>query len=179
MMRLRVLLFLLAALVALVAAESAPTFCKCTCFTNSTIVRLGPKDSASPSPGSSSTNAQSFLRSLNPFTAEPPLSISKRAASSSCAQCTRAFCLAYNLPICKNAEEKDVVTMCFQRDSRKDMIIVWAFIVGTLGLLGWAGVKRAVEYREGKKAAVASGGIGLPSRADRGNYTPVGTTGER
>ncbi|ETS73094.1 hypothetical protein PFICI_15269 [Pestalotiopsis fici W106-1] len=179
MMRFRVLLLLLGALVALAAAESAPTFCKCTCFTNSTIVRLGPKDSASSSPADPSTNTQSLFRSLNPFTAEPPPSISKRAASSSCAQCTRAFCLAYNLPICKNAEEKDVVTMCFQRDSRKDMIIVWAFIVGTLGLLGWAGVKRAVEFREGKKAAAASGRIGLPSRADRGSYAPVGATGGR
>jgi hypothetical protein len=59
------------------------------------------------------------------------------------------------------------------------MIIVWAFIVGTLGLLGWAGVKRAVEFRDGKKAAAASGNIGLPSRADRGSYAPVGTTGDR
>ncbi|KAI0129909.1 putative MFS transporter [Xylariales sp. AK1849] len=174
-----ILLLLYGALTVLAAAESAPTFCKCTCFSNSTIVRLGPKDSSSdPSAGSSSLSSQSnthqLLRSLNPFTSDPaPSSRSKRAASSSCTQCTRAFCLAYNLPICKNAEEKDVVTMCFQRDSRKDMIIVWAFILGTAGLLGWAAVKKAVEMREGKKAATA-GGIGLPSQQDRGAYAPVG-----
>ncbi|KAK6080544.1 hypothetical protein SCUP234_05090 [Seiridium cupressi] len=173
MLRLNLLILLLGALVALAAAESVPTFCKCTCFSNSTIVRLGPKDSTS-SPAT--PNTRSLLRSLNPFTSEPAASISKRAASASCTQCTRAFCLAYNLPICKNAQEKDVVTMCFQRDSRKDMIIVWGFIVGTLGLLGWAGVKRAVEFREGKKAA-AAGGIGLPSSQDRGAYVPVGDVG--
>jgi hypothetical protein len=84
--------------------------------------------------------------------------------------------LAYNLPICKDAEEKDVVTMCFQRDSRKDMIIVWGFIVGTLGLLCWAGVKRFVEFREGKKGTSAGGGIGLPTREGLGSYAPVGAT---
>lgn len=159
---------------------AVPTFCKCTCFTNSTIVRLGPKDGASSSSSSSSTSStRALLRSLNPFTGEQPPSLESRAASSSCTQCTRAFCLAYNLPICKDAEEKDVVTMCFQRDSRKDMIIVWGFIVGTLGLLGWAGVKRAVEFREGKRKAAAAGGLGLPSSEDRGSYVPVGGVGGR
>ena len=38
--------------------------------------------------------------------------------------------------------------MCFQRDSNKDKIIVWAFIVGTVGLLGWAMFKRVMEWRE-------------------------------
>jgi len=41
--------------------------------------------------------------------------------------------------------------MCFQRDSNKDRIIVWGFILGTTGLLGWAAVKRVLEMREGKK----------------------------
>ncbi|KAH8201441.1 hypothetical protein TruAng_004365 [Truncatella angustata] len=188
---------------------AAPTFCKCTCFSNSTIVRLGPKDSSSSSPagGSSpspnrnddgSNNPNLFLRSLNPFTTFPPPpshlnnnNNDKRAASTSCAQCTRAFCLGYNLPICEHAEEKDVVTMCFQRDSRKDMIIVWGFIVGTLGLLGWAALKRLVELREDRsKIAGASplgggggsgigmglpgGGVGGGRREDRGAYAPVG-----
>ena len=76
--------------------------------------------------------------------------VGARAASSSCAQCNRAFCLNYNLPICKDAEEKDVVTSCFQRDSRKDQIIVWGFILGTAGLLGWAGLRRLLELRGGK-----------------------------
>lgn len=162
-------------------STAAPTFCKCTCFTNSTIVRLGPKDSSTGSDPVSAPSTQPpssrslFLRSLNPFTTLEP-DHEKRAASSSCAQCTRAFCLAYNLPICKKAEEKDVVTMCFQRDSRKDMIIVWGFIVGTLGLLGWAAVKRVVEVSEQKRMA-GRGAIGLPSSVDRGAYAPVGGTG--
>ncbi|KAK8097808.1 uncharacterized protein PG998_013294 [Apiospora kogelbergensis] len=163
-------------------APSAPTFCKCTCFKNSTIVPLGPKDASDTTPSHAkppppTTNSQ-FLRSLNPFTTDEPSHhhLTARAASASCAQCTRKFCLDYGFPFCKKAEEKDVVTMCFQRDSRKDQIIVWGFIFGTLGLLGWAGAKRVSEMREDKqKAAAGGGGIGLPGGGgqDRGNYVPV------
>jgi len=39
--------------------------------------------------------------------------------------------------------------MCFQRDSNKDKIIVWAFITGTLGLLGWAAFKKVMALRQG------------------------------
>lgn len=49
--------------------------------------------------------------------------------------------------------------MCFQRDSRKDQIIVWCFIIGTAGLLGWAAVKRALEAKGGL-AGVELPGIG-------------------
>ena len=38
-------------------------------------------------------------------------------------------------------------TTCFQRDSRKDQIVVLAFIAGTLGLLGWAAVRKVLEKR--------------------------------
>ena len=62
--------------------------------------------------------------------------------------CNRAFCLSQRLPICKNAEEKDVFTTCFQRDSRKDQIVVLTFIAATLGLLGWAGVKKVIEKKK-------------------------------
>lgn len=48
------------------------------------------------------------------------------------------------------------MAMCFQRDSRKDQIIVWCFILGTAGLLGWAAVKRVLEAKGGL------GGVGLP-----------------
>jgi hypothetical protein len=40
--------------------------------------------------------------------------------------------------------------MCFQRDSNKDRIIVWGFLLGTTGLLGWAAFKKVAEIREGK-----------------------------
>ncbi|KAK5467762.1 hypothetical protein LTS15_000735 [Exophiala xenobiotica] len=62
-----------------------------------------------------------------------------------CADCTRAFCLDYNLPICKNAEEEDVFTTCFQRDSLKDETVVVVFIFATAGLLGWALVKPWID----------------------------------
>lgn len=91
-------------------------------------------------------------------TAPPP-----RSASTSCSECTKAFCLGQGIDFCKDAEEDDVFTMCFQRDSNKDRIIVWGFIFGTLGLLGWAAFKRVVEWREGR--AISRGDV---------NYVPVG-----
>lgn len=86
---------------------------------------------------------------------------SKRAqASPSCNQCNKAFCLSQSLPICKDAADKDVVTMCFQRDSRKDQIIVWGFILGTAGLLGWAGAQKVMAMR-GQGSFAGLPGLGL------------------
>lgn len=122
-----------------------PTFCKCTCFTNSTIIELGPASDNHPS-----------LRHRSP---SPAYQNDKRAASASCDQCNRDFCLQkYNLPICRDAEDKDVSTQCFQRDSVKDRVIVWGFIVGTAGLLGWAGVRGVLEGRV--KQSGGTGGLG-------------------
>ncbi|KAI1170787.1 hypothetical protein F4777DRAFT_93779 [Nemania sp. FL0916] len=136
-------LLLLGALACTAAAESAPLFCKCTCFKNSTLIQLS-------GPG--------------------------RGQQASCAECTRGFCLAQNLPICKavvNADT-DVFSACIQRDSRKDQIIVWGFILGTAGLLAWAAAKRVNEMRAARKATATSG-RGLDDRA-RGPYTPVAGT---
>lgn len=94
---------------------------------------------------------------------------------ASCTQCTHAFCLAQNLPICKDTAENDVLSTCIQRDSRKDQIIVWGFILGTAGLLAWAAAKRLNELREGKKNAAGAAGLGLGAR-DRGPYMPVSGT---
>jgi hypothetical protein len=44
-------------------------------------------------------------------------------------------------------EEKDVFTTCFQRDSRKDQIVVVTFIMVTGGLLGWSAVRKVLERR--------------------------------
>jgi hypothetical protein len=63
--------------------------------------------------------------------------------------CNRAFCISQRLPICKGAEEKDVFTTCFQRDSRKDQIVVVTFIMVTVGLLGWAAIRKILERRKG------------------------------
>lgn len=57
------------------------------------------------------------------------------------------------LPICKGAEEKDIYTICFQRDSTKDQIVVVTFIMVTVGLLGWSAVRKVLERRN-----VGSGG---------------------
>ncbi|KYK60241.1 MFS transporter [Drechmeria coniospora] len=86
----------------------------------------------------------------------------RRSASASCSECTKAFCLSQGIGFCKDAKDENVVTMCFQRDSNKDKIIVWGFILGTVGLLGWTAFKRVVEWRDGR-------GI---SRQDI-NYTPM------
>ncbi|KAK1836758.1 putative MFS transporter [Podospora conica] len=128
-------------------AATIPTFCKCTCFTNSTIIELGPASDNHPS-----------LRLRSPL--HDTVVVDKRAASASCDQCNRDFCLKkYNLPICRDAEDKDVSTQCFQRDSVKDRVIVWGFILGTAGLLGWAGLKGVME-RQGVVGAGAGGGRG-------------------
>ncbi|KAI0888492.1 uncharacterized protein GGS22DRAFT_97967 [Annulohypoxylon maeteangense] len=189
MMRLQLFLLLIGVFASYVAAASAPTFCKCTCFKNSTLIQLGPQGNnpntfENANPNSKSTSnpsapppSEQALLSRSPT---PDLnSLEKRAASASCTQCTRGFCLSQHLPICKDAEENDVVAMCFQRDSRKDQIIVWGFILGTTGLLGWAATRRVIELREGKKGAALGlgGGSGGARGRDRGVYMPVGRDG--
>lgn len=59
-----------------------------------------------------------------------------------CNNCTRAFCLDQKLTICKEAKgEVDVTTSCFERESFKDQLIVYAFAGVTIGLLLWALVR--------------------------------------
>ncbi|KAK1981842.1 hypothetical protein LZ30DRAFT_591851, partial [Colletotrichum cereale] len=137
---------------------AAPTFCRCTCFKNSTIIALGPQH-----PDGQSGTAPS-RRDL------PSSDIHARAASTSCSQCTKAFCLSRGIDFCRDAIEENVQTMCFQRDSNKDRFIVWGFILGTAGLLGWAALKRVNELREGKRAADAA-----RAGSGRGNYSTVAT----
>ena len=112
-----------------------PSFCKCTCFTNSTIIPLS-------------------SHYTKPSADKSPNHLNLRATATSCAICNRAFCLEQRLPICKDAEEKDVFTTCFQRDSRKDQIVVLTFIAGTLGLLGWAAVRKVIEKRKNAGASI-------------------------
>ncbi|KAL1858324.1 hypothetical protein Daus18300_009942 [Diaporthe australafricana] len=175
MHRLSALILLLGAFASLAVAASAPTFCKCTCFTNSTIIEIKPKSSTGGSSSSSPPSqhqppaSEGGSGSSSP---DPPADdaadddenaglLSRRAqgsaSSPSCSQCNRSFCLSQSLPICKGAADKDVVTMCFQRDSRKDQVIVWGFILGTAGLLGWAGVQKVADLRQ--QHGVGGGGI--------------------
>jgi len=139
-------LLLLLAVFATVVSAGAPIFCKCTCFKNSTIIPLGPEHQQSDD------SQGSFRRSANLF--ENPFgSPSSRTASTSCSECTKNFCLSQGIDICEDAEEEDVMTLCFQRDSNKDKIIVWGFIVGTVGLLGWAAFKKVMTWRQDRSFA--------------------------
>ncbi|KXT00191.1 hypothetical protein AC578_7034 [Pseudocercospora eumusae] len=133
----------------------APTsFCKCTCFTNSTIIPLDTPSSAD----TSTTSKLLLLRDAWPpsLSALLPRDIlssnntENRVHGRRCTDCTKKFCLSYNLPICKDATEEHVFTTCFQRDSVKDQAVVWIFIIATVSLLAWAGIRPYVErWREG------------------------------
>ncbi|RPA97826.1 hypothetical protein L873DRAFT_1828846 [Choiromyces venosus 120613-1] len=68
---------------------------------------------------------------LIPITTSPP----------SCSECNRQFCLKQHLPICHDVGDDDIFTTCFQRDSAKDQAVVFIFIVATVGLLGYAGLR--------------------------------------
>lgn len=130
-----------------------PSFCKCTCGKNSTIISLDFE-----------TSESLLLRDLpasQQLSSAPPNILAKKAAASACAKCTKAFCLSQKLDICKDTKEEDVVTSCFQRDSNKDKIIVWGFIIGTVGLLSYALYKRIRQWREtGSYASYQTMGIG-------------------
>jgi len=135
---------------------AAPTFCKCTCFKNSTIIPLGPQ-------------SQILSKSSSPlfYDSHPPAS--RRSASASCARCTKSFCLEHRIPFCADAEEDDVATLCFQRDSNKDRIIVWGFMIGVVSLLGAAAVRRAMEWR-GRGDNGGLGGAGQTGVGARERY---------
>ncbi|KAH6842669.1 hypothetical protein B0I37DRAFT_448108 [Chaetomium sp. MPI-CAGE-AT-0009] len=186
MARIPVAIVLLLAVLATLASATVPSFCKCTCFQNSTIIALGPQHDNQPAappppppkkPPSSSNlpaAASSSSSSIAPPQSQPtsPARAATEAAenanplhpresSTSCKQCNRAFCMKYNLPICKDAEEKDIKTSCFQRDSPKDRVIVWGFLLGTAGLLGWAALRRVIDSaRERRQRRQGSGGMG-------------------
>ncbi|KAL2814757.1 hypothetical protein BJX63DRAFT_190501 [Aspergillus granulosus] len=103
-------LFLLFIIFASFALASSPaSFCKCTCFSNSTIIPLDPDKGDS----SSFNNAFHFLTRSEDIDS----SNDKRAGnyrSLSCNDCNRKFCLGYDLPTCKGAKEEDVLTTCFR-----------------------------------------------------------------
>ncbi|KAK3653676.1 hypothetical protein LTR56_004532 [Elasticomyces elasticus] len=129
-----VLLFLTLLSVAL--AASPTSFCKCTCFSNSTLIPLDdPTTNRKPSADDSKASAK---------------------GRRSCMDCNKQFCLDYHLPICQDATEADVFTTCFQRDSAKDQAIVFIFIIATGGLLAWAAIRPWVQkWRDNASAGQA------------------------
>ncbi|KAJ5752389.1 hypothetical protein N7520_009306 [Penicillium odoratum] len=143
------LLLTILSLTSLTLASTPTSFCKCTCFSNSTIIPLDPAKSSSGSP--SIDNVLSLdERAFESVEAnsEGDHDITPRAQkyrALSCNDCNRKFCLNYELPTCKGAKEEDVFTTCFQRDSRKDEAVVFIFIFATGGLLAWALAKPWIE----------------------------------
>ncbi|KAE8376205.1 hypothetical protein BDV26DRAFT_266187 [Aspergillus bertholletiae] len=137
------LLIAFLSLTTLTLASSPASFCKCTCFSNSTIIPLDPVK-----PETTALASLFHLLRRNDFTDDHD-NINERRASKyrslSCNDCNRKFCLDYDLPTCKDAKEEDVFTTCFQRDSRKDEAIVFIFIIATSGLLAWAVIKPWVQ----------------------------------
>ena len=115
--------------------QKAPTsFCKCTCFTNSTIIPLDDSPTTSGKPASNDADT------------------SKSHHQRTCNDCTKQFCLDYHLPICQDAKETDVFTTCFQRDSAKDETVVFIFIFATGGLLIWAAIRPWVQKWRNQRA---------------------------
>lgn len=98
--------------------QLAPTsFCKCTCFSNSTIIPLDPaKPSSSSSPESPLNYAFKFHERSAGISARSAglEERKKKYRALNCNDCTRKFCLGYDLPTCKGAKEDDVVTTCFR-----------------------------------------------------------------
>jgi len=159
------------------ARNSATSFCKCICFNNSTIIALNPPTA------SSATSERQNVGLLAHRDQDAPAPPKQHQHKLTCADCTRAFCLDYNLPICKNAREEDVFTTCFQRDSIKDETVVIIFLILTTGLLGWALIKpwidRLRERSAGREYVPVQQDQGQghpPSRVRRGAEGGVGSS---
>ncbi|KDB24201.1 hypothetical protein H109_03938 [Trichophyton interdigitale MR816] len=152
--RLQVLLLFIVPLLSLVSAGKPTSFCKCTCWTNSTIIPLGPPGSVAPlDPQPRDTlSFRDFISGRGNGVVKLPTPDGgegddevKDHGGRSCNDCNRRFCLDQHLPKCKGAVEENVFTTCFQRDSNKDKAVVFIFIIATASLLAWAAVKPWAE----------------------------------
>ncbi|EED18488.1 MFS transporter, putative [Talaromyces stipitatus ATCC 10500] len=141
-----------------VLAAKPSSFCKCTCFSNSTIIELRPintdkdlSDGLLKRRTTELTNLWGWDHKTAEIDAREEQKDDKnkqtpgRGRALTCSDCNRAFCLDYNLPKCKGAREEDVIATCFQRDSRKDEAVVIIFILATSGLLAWAVLRPWVQ----------------------------------
>ncbi len=85
----------------------APTsFCKCTCFTNSTIIPLDAPRSLPSRPG------EALFHRAPP--AEGSHEDRKEFRAGNCNDCNRQYCIDAHLPICKDAGVNDIVATCFR-----------------------------------------------------------------
>ncbi|KAI9799651.1 MAG: hypothetical protein M1833_003966 [Piccolia ochrophora] len=115
---------------------AATSFCKCSCAGEYEIIPLDDSPS-SKAPHHSKPDDSSSEESKDDKKKPTP-------GARNCNDCNRQFCLDYNLPKCKEVKEKEVVAICFQRDSAKDQAVVLIFIFATVGLLVWAAVRGLV-----------------------------------
>lgn len=99
------------------------SFCKCTCWTNSTIIPLGPPGSVAPlDPRSRDTlSFRDFISGRGNGAVKLPTpdggegdDEAKDHGGRSCNDCNRRFCLDQHLPKCKGAVEENVFTTCFR-----------------------------------------------------------------
>jgi hypothetical protein len=98
--------------VSLVLASERTSFCKCTCFSNSTIIQLGePTDKNGG--GLSILNSRDLPEFLLPREDDTKKD-DKKFRALTCNDCNRKLCLDYDLPKCKGASEQDVFTTCFR-----------------------------------------------------------------
>jgi len=119
------LLVVVLSLTNLSLAASSSTLCKCACLGKSFLIHLDGKPRSSP--------------------ASPVGKSDAKQGHGTCLDCNKQFCQNYNLPICKDAKNEDVVATCYQRDSAKDQAIVFIFIFATVGLLVYAGLKPWID----------------------------------
>ncbi|MCJ1367949.1 hypothetical protein MMC16_007085 [Acarospora aff. strigata] len=95
-----------------ISLAASTSFCKCTCFSNSTII---PLNAASPSRTAVAHNTLHLLQHRADSDSDGDNKVkSSTQRAGNCNDCNRQFCLNYNLPICKGAGEEDVFTTCFR-----------------------------------------------------------------
>ncbi|KAI5310318.1 hypothetical protein KEM55_008550 [Ascosphaera atra] len=108
-------------------SKAPQSFCKCTCSSNSSIIEL---DHLTFTPAQTSSSSSSKNNDAS------------KKTHPQCSDCTRKFCLEHAQPECQGVrDEEEIITECFQRDSKKDKAIVYVFIITTASLLVYAAVK--------------------------------------
>jgi hypothetical protein len=71
--------------------------------------------------------------------------------------------------------EEQIFTSCFQRDSLKDELVIYLFLIVTTGLLVWAGVKPWVDKVRERAGFGSATGDGRDGSA----HVSVGREGEQ
>ncbi|KAK9700467.1 hypothetical protein K7432_012184 [Basidiobolus ranarum] len=59
----------------------------------------------------------------------------KETPNKPCQECTKAFCLTRDANFCSGAGDSGLLATCFQRDSYKDQVVIYIFLIVTGGLL--------------------------------------------